>query len=255
MRHSLNYSMIIGTLGIFLLSACSKSELLTPDPSREAINETATIAGDVAAAATTPVGTVVYTSNGYKVTITNKDATFDDAVRQKFVDIFFSVYPQLVSRFNTGAVKSVTFVIDPAYSGVAYTSGTTITYSSAWFHSHPQDVDVVTHEIMHVVQAYTGGAPGWLTEGIADYVRYKYGVNNGPAGWSLPNWSSSQSYTDAYRVTARFLVWLELHVRSTIVTDLNTALRNRTYTANTWVSLTTKTVDQLWADYSANPAL
>jgi hypothetical protein len=253
MRHSLNYSMIIGTLGIFLFSACSKSDNVAPD--KQALNETAQISGDVSAQATTPVGTVVYTSNGYKVTVTNKDATFDDAIRQKFIDIFFSVYPQLLSRFNTGATKSVTFVIDNAYTGVAYTSGTTITYSSAWFHNNPQDVDVVTHEIMHVIQAYTGGTPGWLTEGIADYVRYRYGVNNGPAGWSLPAWNSSQSYTNSYRVTARFLAWLELHVNSTIVTSLNTALRNHTYTANTWVTLTGKTVDQLWADYSANPAL
>jgi hypothetical protein len=44
-------------------------------------------------------------------------------------------------------------------------------------------------------------------------------------------------------------------VSSTIVTNLNTALRNHTYTANTWVTLTGKTVDQLWADYGANPAL
>jgi len=160
-----------------------------------------------------------------------------------------------VTRFNTGAVKAVTFVIDPAYSGVAATSGTTITYSSAWFHSHPQDVDVVTHEIMHVIQAYTGGTPGWLTEGIADLVRYRYGVNNGPAGWSLPAWSSTQSYTNSYRITARFLAWLENHGYPAIVTSLNTALRNHTYTANTWVSLTNKTVDQLWADYAANPTL
>jgi len=253
MRHSLKNSMIIGTLGIFLLSSCSKSALVTPD--KESLNEKASIASNVNAAAATPVGTVIYTSNGYKVTFTNKDATFDDAIRQKMINIFFGTYPQLLSRFNTGATKSVTFVVDNAYSGVAYTSGTTITYSSAWFHNNPQDVDVVTHEIMHVIQAYTGGTPGWLTEGIADYVRYKYGVNNGPAGWSLPAWSSSQSYTNSYRVTARFLAWLENHVRATIVTDLNVALRNHTYTANTWVTLTGKTVDQLWADYSANPAL
>jgi hypothetical protein len=108
---------------------------------------------------------------------------------------------------------------------------------------------------MHIIQAYTGGTPGWLTEGIADLVRYRYGVNNSAAGWSLPAYSSSQSYTNAYRVTARFLAWLENHVSSTIVTNLNTALRNHTYTANTWVTLTGKTVDQLWADYGANPAL
>ena len=55
-----------------------------------------------------------------------------------------------------------------------------------------------------------------LTEGLADYARYKYGVNNAAAGWSLPNYASGQSYTNAYAVTARFLVWLELRVRSTL---------------------------------------
>ncbi|SHM46172.1 Peptidase [Chitinophaga jiangningensis] len=227
--------------------ACSKSSLpepaTTPTPA-EAVTE-----------ATTPVGTVIYTSNGYKLTFTNNASGFDDATRQKFVNMYFSIYPQLLNRFYTGATKQVTFVIDPNYTGVAYTSGTTVTYSAAWLSSHPQDVDVLTHEVMHVVQAYTGGTPGWLTEGIADYVRYKYGVNNGPAGWSLPAWSSTQSYTNSYRVTARFLAWLELHVSSTIITSLNTALRNQTYTSNTWNQLTGKSVDQLWTDYSNSPAL
>lgn len=253
MRHSLKSSMIIGTLGIFLLSACSKSESVAPDQQRS--NETALTASDVIALSPVPVGTVTYSSNGYTLTFTNNATNFEDSIRQKFVDIFFSIYPQLRTRFNSNATQSVKFVIDPNYTGVAYTSGTTITYSSAWFQSNPKDVDVVTHEIMHVIQAYTGGTPGWLTEGIADLVRYRYGVNNGPAGWSLPAWSSSQSYTNSYRITARFLAWLENHKSASIVTNLNTALRNHTYTANTWVTLTGKTVDQLWAEYSASPAL
>lgn len=244
--------MIIGTLGILLLFACSKSENVAPY--QTAPKEETRAKGEAAALAV-PVGTVVYTSNGYKLTLTNNDPNFNETVRQKIVDIFFGKYPQLLTRFNPGVTKSITYVIDPNYSGVAYTSGTTVTYSAAWFQSNPQDVDVATHEIMHIIQAYTGGTPGWLTEGIADLVRYRYGVNNAAAGWTLPAYSSSQSYTNAYRVTARFLAWLENHVSSTIVTNLNTALRNHTYTANTWVTLTGKTVDQLWADYGANPAL
>lgn len=238
-----------------LFCSCSKSALVSPDPQNNPVNPSGGKQTGISAAATTPVGTVIYTSNGYTLTFTNNDATFDDAVRQRLVNTFFTVYPKMLNRFYPGATKKVTFLIDPNYNGVAYTSGNQSVYSPAWFRSHPEDIDVVTHEVMHIVQAYTGGTPGWLTEGIADYARYKYGVNNGPAGWSLPNWSSSQKYTDAYRVTARFLVWLEGHVRSTIVDDLNTALRNKTYTANTWNQLTGKSVDQLWADYSNNPAL
>jgi hypothetical protein len=246
-------SIITGALSLFLLSACSKTEQVSPVPD----NSTALAAksNTVTALATQPVGTVVYTSNGYTLTFTNNDATFDQAEYQRFINTFFTVYPQLLNRFYTGARKSVTFVIDPTYTGVAYTSGGTSVYSSAWFHNNPEDIDVITHEVMHIVQAYTGGAPGWLTEGIADYARYKFGVNNPASGWSLPAWNASQSYTNAYRVTARFLAWLELHKRSTIVNELNTALRTRTYTSNTWSTLTGETVDQLWADYSASPAL
>lgn len=244
-------SIIAGALSLILLSACSKdADELTPQSDIQV--PTAAV---VKALAAQPVGTVVYTSNGYTLTFTNNDATFDQAEYQRLINTFFTVYPQLVNRFYTGARKSVTFVIDPTYTGVAYTSGGTSVYSAAWFHNHPEDIDVVTHEVTHIVQAYTGGAPGWLTEGIADYTRYKFGVNNPAAGWSLPAWNSSQRYTDAYRVTARFLAWLEIHKRSTIVNELNTALRNRTYTSATWSQLTGKTVDQLWADYSASPAL
>jgi len=60
---------------------------------------------------------------------------------------------------------------------------------------------------MHIVQDYgQSTGPGWLTEGIADYARYKFGVNNPAAKWALPAYKSTQKYTDAYRVTARFLV-------------------------------------------------
>lgn len=247
MTHLLKSSAIAGVLCFALLTSCTKSAIVKPTPSEDVADKTAK--------ATTPTGTVVYTSNGYTLTFINNEPTFDDATRQKFVNTFFTVYPKLLNRFFTGASKQVTFIIDPNYDGVAATGGGRVTYNPDWFRDRPEDIDVVTHEVMHVVQAYTGGAPGWLTEGIADYARYKYGVNNAAAGWGLPAFSSSQKYTDAYGVTARFLVWLERRVRSSIVDDMNTALRNKTYTSNTWVQLTGKTTDQLWADYSRNPAL
>jgi hypothetical protein len=252
MKNTLNRFLIAGTICIFLFSACSKTTAV--EPSAETLPERA---NTVAVAAAGSVGTFIFSSNGYTLRFTNDDSTFTDAVREKFVNTFFTVYPQLVNRLYPGATKTVDFRIEAAFiDGVAYTYGTTCVYSPVWFRRYPQDLDVITHELTHVVQAYTGGAPGWLTEGIADYTRYKYGVNNAAAGWYLPAWNASQKYTDAYRVTARFLVWLELRVSSTIVDDLNTALRNQTYTtANTWSQLTGKTVVELWADYSSNPAI
>ena len=48
--------------------------------------------------------------------------------------------------------------------------------SAEWFTEHPDDYGAVIHELCHVVQAYGNKkVPGWVTEGIADYVRwFKY---------------------------------------------------------------------------------
>jgi hypothetical protein len=123
------------------------------------------------------------------------------------------------------------------------------------FHEHQEDTDTVTHEVMHVVQTYPAGNPGWLVEGVADYVRAKYGTNNIAAGWSMPDHSSDQSYTDSYRVTARFLTWLENRIKASIVDELDSSLRQRTYNEQTWQHLTGKSVIQLWKEYSQNPQL
>ena len=55
----------------------------------------------------------------------------------------------------------------------AFTSGATITINGKWIAEHPDDLGRVIHELVHGVQSYPGrrGAPGWLTEGIADCVR------------------------------------------------------------------------------------
>jgi hypothetical protein len=185
----------------------------------------------------------------------NTDA-FSAITKQKMIDAFFKVYPQEMNRFNPDAATEVIFMIDSTYKGVAATSGRYVRFNPLWFSKHPEDIDVVTHEVMHIVQNYgQNKVPGWLTEGIADYARYKYGVNNLAAGWKLPDYKAGQSYTNAYRVTARFLVWVEQHKDPETINKLDKAMRTGTYTADTWKQLTGKTVDELWQDYSANPGI
>ncbi len=105
---------------------------------------------------------------------------------------------------------------------------------------------------MHIVQDYGDGAgPGWLTEGIADYVRYDYGVDNATAKWALPALKPTHNYDNAYRITARFLIWVEKGKKGT-VQKLDSQLRSHTYTADSWKKLTGKTVDELWAAYVAS---
>ena len=97
---------------------------------------------------------------------------------------------------------------------------------------------------------------GWLVEGIADYARNLYGLNNAAAGWSLGDYQTGQNYTDAYRVTARFLVWTEKRYASS-VKAFDKAMRDGTYTtAKTWPQQCGgNTIDQLWAQYAADPKI
>lgn len=191
---------------------------------------------------------------GYTLEYTNKSPTFDTAVGRRLINAFFTVYPAEAKRFNRKTARKVSFVIDPEYDGVAATSGDVIVYNPEWFRKHPGDIDVVTHEAMHVVQAYPGNSgPGWLTEGIADYVRYTFGVDNEGANWKLPAYNEKQHYTQSYRITARFLLWLEKKKRKDIVDKLDAAMRSRSYKEEIWKKLTGKSVEELWKEYAAQP--
>ncbi len=200
--------------------------------------------------------TSTYDKKGYKLTFINYDPTFDPAEQQRLVSTFYTVYPKLAKEYNKNTLKDVKMVIDTTYKGVAETDNGKVTISSRWLHTHPEDIDVVTHEVMHIVQDYgNGDGPGWLTEGIADFARYKFGVNNEAAKWSLPAYKSTQNYDNAYRITARFLLWIEEKVKPGIVKQLDSQMRNHTFTNDSWKTLTGKTVDELWKDYIANPAV
>ena len=196
------------------------------------------------------------TRGRYTLIFVNKDSLFSKEMMSKLDETFFTVYPAMAKRFNKKTSMKVLFVIDPAYKGVAATSADRVVFNPLWFRDHPGDIDVVTHEVMHIVQAYgnTPG-PGWLTEGIADYVRYRYGVDNAGANWLLPEVNPEQSYTNAYRVTARFLVWTEQRKNKKIVDKLDRVMRDHTYQDNLWEKLTGQALDDLWHEYLADPKI
>ncbi len=187
--------------------------------------------------------------------LTNDAANFDPKEKERLVETFFAVYPRMATEFNHDAPNTVKILLDPTYRGVAETEGATIRCNPAWFRDHPEDLDVITHEGMHVVQQYRQWEPGWITEGIADYARAKFGVNNAAGDWAMPAYDSKQSYQDAYKVTARFFVWLEKHVKPGIVVTLDQTMREAKYTPGFWTQQTGKNVDELWQNYGKNPAL
>ena len=194
--------------------------------------------------------------NGYTLTFESNFAALDPALKKRLIETFFIVYPKLAKEYNPETSKEVTFFVDTAYKGVAATSNGRVVFGSDYMGKHPQDVDVVTHEVMHIVQNYGESVgPGWLTEGIADYARYQFGVDNAGAHWTLPDVKPTQSYKNSYRITARFFAWMEAKVKPGIIKTVDKSLRDHTYTDNIWKTLTRKNLDELWADYLKNPAI
>lgn len=193
---------------------------------------------------------------GYQLVFISKDPDLDPAVKKNLIDTYFKIYPTLVKTFNKKSTKEVLFVVDTAYKAVAEASGNRVLFSAGYLKANPTDIDVVTHETMHLVQGYGYSAgPVWLTEGIADYVRYKYGVDNIGSKWSLPEFDEKQSYTNSYRITARFFEWLEQNVKPGLISTLDDELRKHTYTEKSWAALTGKNIDELWAEYAKSPAV
>lgn len=193
--------------------------------------------------------------DGYTLKVYTEDSNFPMGIRKKVINTFFKVYPRLAKDFNPKTNKSVTINIQKIEGAPAYAVGGEIFINAEWLkNSKGNDVDIVTHEVMHIVQAYPGG-PGWVTEGIADYVRFKYGVDNDGSGWELPDFSKDHKYTDAYRVTARFFYWIEKNVNPNAIKEMDKVMRSGKYKEKdeSWKDITGKTIDELWEMYSKNP--
>lgn len=112
----------------------------------------------------------------------------------------------------------------------------------------------VVHEMVHVVQNYgrtrrsnpnATRTPGWLVEGIADYIRwFLYEPETKGAEITSRNLSRAR-YDASYRITGNFLNWVTERYDPEIVRKLNIAAREGNYTESLWKDTTGKTLQQL----------
>jgi hypothetical protein len=167
--------------------------------------------------------------------------------------LYYECYPALLKRLDNPmkpARRHVALVFKRGMPVPAYSSGGEISISIDWLKQNPDDIALLTHELTHIVQDYPGGEPGWLVEGIADYTRHVYGPKHQP-GWKLPEaFTPKQSYTDGYRTTAKFLLWLEGQ-HPGLIDKLHRRLQTRQFEVGDFKRLTGKTVDALWMECSA----
>jgi hypothetical protein len=107
---------------------------------------------------------------------------------------------------------------------------------------------MMIHEMTHLIQSYggRGNKPGWLVEGIADYIRWWRYEPEAPRPRINPE---RAKYTDSYRTTAAFLAWAVHKYDRALVRKLDGAIREGKYDPSLFEQSTGKTLDALWEEY------
>ncbi|KAM1318541.1 hypothetical protein EV2_003866 [Malus domestica] len=167
-------------------------------------------------------------------------------------DFIWSLFQQKTTD-DRKSVSKVTLIVENI-TGVAYTINNEIHVSASYIAGYSGNVKseitgVLYHESTHVWQWNGNGrAPGGLIEGIADYVRLKAGY--APGHWVKPG--QGDRWDQGYDVTARFLDYLN-SLKNGFVAEMNKKLRSG-YSADYFVDLLGKNVEQLWREYKAKYA-
>jgi Peptidase of plants and bacteria len=161
-------------------------------------------------------------------------------------------YERINEQLKSDGYKPIHLIRMSLKNGIdvpAMAGGGRITGSVKWFKDHPDDVGAMIHETVHIVQNYRSRRnPGWLVEGVADYIRFfQYEPDN--IGRFDPK---TARYDGNYRVSARFLAYVADSYDKDLVLKLNRAMREGSYTEDLFKQLTGKTVHELDEEWRAS---
>jgi hypothetical protein len=201
---------------------------------------------------------VINTTNGQcDITFnTVKAPEFSEWADHTLAPLLASWYPQITAMLPSPgfvAPRKFTVTIRPG-EGVAYTIETRVVANSKWLGQaiQTEGAGAFVHEMAHVVQQYPDGGPGWLVEGIADYVRwFKYEPQSHGADivWMRQQPNFMPQYDASYRVSANFLNWVVEKYNKDLVVQMNAALREGRYDETLWKKYTGKTAPELGAEW------
>ncbi len=199
----------------------------------------------------------------YEITIDTSSAPdLTDPVKQKLVPVIKEWYPKLVQMLPSEgfeAPRRFSILFDEGMQGVAATSGTRIRVAARWFRQNlaGESIGSVVHEMVHVVQQYGRGRrasrpPGWLVEGITDYIRWFHFEPQSHGAEITRRNISRARYDGSYRITANFLNWITVKYDKNFVWKLNAAIREGRYSEDYWKAQTSHTVAELGAEWKAS---
>jgi hypothetical protein len=203
---------------------------------------------EIAIASDPPVATFAYP---VEVVVNVSDAPEMKDWAENAARVCERAYPMINAELRDEGfrpARRITLTLKKDYDGVAATSGHDIVGSVRFFKDHPDDVGALVHETVHVVQAYDGHPnPGWLVEGVDDYIRF-FKFEPGKLGTID---AKRAHYDGSYRVTAAFLAYLTEEYDRAIVRKLNSLMRAGRYTDEAFHDLTGKSLGQLDDEWRA----
>lgn len=218
---------------------------------------------------------------GYVLVVTSADGSCEITInstrapelsawaRSQLAPVLTEWYPKIVAMLpSEGFVAPKKFSVNlrPG-KGVAATSGTRITANSKWLEDqlHDEALGEIVHEVVHVVQQYGGGRqrnaagarpPGWLVEGIPDYIRFfqfEPQTHGADIYWLKGQRTENLNYHGSYRISANFLHYVVEkydHGRN-LIAKVNAACRDRSYSDQRWAEWTGKSLTDLNEEWKA----
>lgn len=228
---------------------------------------------DGAAEVAAPVAAafVIKSADGYCEISIDSDQAPDlkEWAEEKLAPVLAEWYPKIVAMLPSEgfvAPKQLSVTLRPG-NDVAFASGTRITANSTWLKRELQGeaLGALVHEVVHVVQQFGGRRrtpdatrpPGWLVEGLPDYIRFfKFEPQSHGADllWLQSRRNQTLNYDGMYRISANFLDYVVEHYDKdhSLIAKVNAACRQGRYRDNLWQELTGKPLTELNDEWKAS---
>ena len=205
------------------------------------------------------VESVEIADSGYRFTVDTKEAPdLTEWAHTQLIPVMKEWYPRIVGMLpgeNFTAPKTFSITFEEKYQGVAATGGNRIVCNPAWYRTQRKGeaIGSLVHELVHVAQQYRQrGAPGWLVEGIPDYIRW-YLYEPASEGCEIPPDRAARAKHDgSYRVSANFLNFVIGKYDKDFIKECNAALREGRYDPEIWKTRTGHAVEDLAGEWSKN---
>jgi hypothetical protein len=211
----------------------------------------------------TPLVEAVEINGGaYRFTVDTTEAPdLTEWARKELIPVMQKWYPLIVDMLPSEgytAPRNFSIIFTDSYRGVAATMGNRIECSPSWYRQNlkTEAVGSLVHELVHVVQQFgrtrrSGGSrpPGWLTEGIPDYIRWFLYEPQSKGAEIKPGNAARARYDASYRVSANFINWVVTKYDKDLIKELNAAMREGRFSPEIWKERTGKPVEELAAEW------